>query len=191
MKPFDDVEAYIAFLDREEREAWQKPDAVIEALHLTGDETIIDLGAGSGYFTFRFAQAVPGGKVVAIDIEPEMIRHIHHRAMANGAENIEVILAEPDDPRIPDGADLVFLCDVLHHVPDKAPWLDRITSRIRTGSRLVIVEFKQGDLPEGPPEHLKIAKERILELATNAGLVLESDQTELLPYQSLLIFRQP
>ena len=71
LRPFADVEKYIAFLDRPDRAAWQKPDEVVKALALQGDETVVDLGAGSGYFSFRLAQAVPRGKVVAADLEPE------------------------------------------------------------------------------------------------------------------------
>jgi predicted methyltransferase len=73
LKPFADVEKYIAFLERPDRAAWQKPDAVVAALGLAGTETVVDLGAGSGYFTFRFARALGAGKVVASDIAPEMI----------------------------------------------------------------------------------------------------------------------
>ncbi|MDI7268833.1 MAG: class I SAM-dependent methyltransferase, partial [Myxococcota bacterium] len=78
LRPFEEIEAYIAFLDRPDREAWQKPDAIVAALGLTGLEVVGDLGAGSGYFTFRFAEALPNGRMVAIDIEPEMVRHVHH-----------------------------------------------------------------------------------------------------------------
>jgi hypothetical protein len=70
MRPFEDVEKYIAFLERADRDLWQKPDEVVTALGLLGDETVLDLGAGSGYFTFRLANALPRGKVIAADTEP-------------------------------------------------------------------------------------------------------------------------
>ena len=63
-----------------------KPDEAVRALALQGNETVFDLGAGSGYFSFKLAQAVPRGKVVAADLEPEMIRHIHHKAMVGGSD---------------------------------------------------------------------------------------------------------
>ena len=84
LRPFDDVEKYIAFLEKPERAIWQKPDDVVAALGLKGSETLIDVGAGSGYFTFRFAKALPHGKVIAADTEAEMIRHIHHKVMSDG-----------------------------------------------------------------------------------------------------------
>lgn len=191
LRPFKDVEKYIAFLERPDRAKWQRPDAVVAALGLVGDETVVDVGAGSGYFSFRFARAVPRGKVVAIDIQPEMVRHVHHKAMTDKVSNLEVVLGKPEDPGIPDGANLVFLCDVLHHVPDPSLWLGKLTAELKPGARLVLVEFKEGKLPQGPPEKLKLPRTKLLALATGAGLVLDSEKPKLLPYQTFLVFRKP
>jgi ubiquinone/menaquinone biosynthesis C-methylase UbiE len=191
LRPFEDVEKYIAFLDRADRAAWQKPDAVVAALGLRGGETVVDLGAGSGYFTFRLAKALPHGKVIAADTEAEMVRHIHHKAMADGAANVEPVLIQPADPQIPGEADLVFACDVLHHVADRAAWLGKLVTEMKAGSQLVLIEFKEGQLPEGPPESAKITRAQVLELATRAGLRLDSERPDLLPYQTFLVFRKP
>jgi ubiquinone/menaquinone biosynthesis C-methylase UbiE len=190
MRPFEDVEKYIAFLERADRAAWQKPDEVVAALGLQGTETVVDLGAGSGYFSFRIARALPKGRVVAADIEPEMIRHIHHKAMTDGVRNVEAKLISPDDPAVPAGTDLVFVCDVLHHVADRAAWLAKLASEMSVGARLVLVEFKEGALPEGPPEAAKIPRAQMLQLATNAGFVLDADKPSLLAYQTFLVFRK-
>jgi SAM-dependent methyltransferase len=191
MRPFEDVERYIAHLERADRAAWQKPDEVVAALGLAGDETVVDLGAGSGYFAFRLAEALPRGKVVAADVEPEMIRHIHHKAMSEGVGNIEATLVEADAPTIPSGVDLVFVCDVLHHVSDRPAWLSQISAAMPSGARLVLIEFKQGDLPEGPPESMKIPRDQLVQLVSDAGLVLTGDRAELLPYQNFLVFQKP
>ena len=191
MRPFEDVERYIAFLEREDRAAWQKPDEVVTTLELKGNETVVDLGSGSGYFAFRFAKALPRGKVVAADIEPEMIRHIHHRAMTEGIGNIEARLIDADAPSVPTYVDLVFICDVLHHVSNRPAWLATVTKAMPSGARLVLIEFKAGDLPEGPPESMKIPHEQLVELVTGAGLVLDSENAKLLPYQTFLVFRKP
>ena len=191
MKPFEDMEKYIAFLERPDRAAWQKPDEVVAALGLRGTETVVDLGAGSGYFTFRFAKALPEGKVVAADTEAEMVRHIHHRAMTEGVQNIEARLIDPAAPEIPGDTDLVFVCDVLHHVPDRAGWLAGLARSLRSGARFALIEFKVGDLPTGPPEAVKIPRAQLLELVTKAGFVLDSEHAELLPYQVFLVFRKP
>lgn len=191
MRPFEDVETYIAFLERADRDLWQKPDEVVAALGLLGDETVLDLGAGSGYFTFRLAKALPRGKVVAADTEPEMVRHIHHKAMSEGIQNVQAALIRPDDPAAPADVDLVFVCDVLHHVADRATWLASLGKEMKPGSRLVLIEFKEGNLPEGPPESAKMSRAQTQELVTKAGLSLVFERADLLPYQTFLVFRKP
>jgi SAM-dependent methyltransferase len=191
LRPFKDVEKYVASLERPDRAKWQKPDAVVAAVGLAGDETLVGVGAGSGYFTFRFARALPRGKVVAVDIQPEMVRHIHHKAMSDKVPNVEAVLGKPDDPGIPDGADVVFVCDVLHHVPGPAAWLGKLSSQIKSGARVVLIEFKPGKLPQGPPEKLKIPRAKLLAMASEAGLALDSEKPKLLPYQTFTVFRKP
>jgi ubiquinone/menaquinone biosynthesis C-methylase UbiE len=191
VRPFEDAEKYIAFLERADRAAWQKPDEVVAALGLSGGETVVDLGAGSGYFTFRLAKVLPRGKVIAADTEAEMIRHIHHKAMTEGVQNVQAVLIQPADPGIPAQADLVFVCDVLHHVADRAAWLARLVAEMKVDARLLLIEFKEGPLPEGPPESAKITRAQMLELTTKAGLTLVSERADLLPYQTFLVFRKP
>ena len=191
LKPFDEVEEYIAFLERPDREIWQRPDAVVDALSLTGTEVIADVGAGSGYFTFRMADALPEGTVRAIDVEPEMLRHIHHKVASSGISNIEVVVASPDDPHVAGDEDLVFICDVLHHVEGREAWLERLYSETKPGARLVLIEFAEGDLPQGPPEAMKIPKDSMIRLLSNAGFVLTGDRSGLLPYQNFLVFSRP
>ena len=189
MRPFEEVEAYIAFLERPDRAVWQKPDEVVSALHLRGDESVYDLGAGSGYFSFRFAKALPEGRVVAGDTEAEMVRHIHHKAMMQGVDNLEARVIDPDDPAVPAGTSLVFVCDVLHHVGDKAAWLGKIARALTPGARLALIEFREGELPEGPPAAHKIPRAELIRLAEAAGFKLVREETKLLPYQVFLVFQ--
>ncbi len=188
LKPFEDTQKYIDFLERDDRAAWQKPDAVIRELHLSGAEKIADVGAGSGYFTFRFAKTLPKGTVYANDIEPEMLRHIHHKAMTEGVNNIEVIKSTPDDPKVPSGVELVFVCDVIHHVKDRKVWLNKLSSEMKKGAQLVVIEFKEGDLPEGPPPSVKIPKKKLIDMITENKFKLEIEKSDFLPYQTFLIF---
>lgn len=188
LKPFADVQKYINFLERSDRAAWQKPDAVIQELHLSGREKIADVGAGSGYFTFRFAQALPKSKVYAIDIEPAMLRYIHHKTMTEGIRNIEVVKSTPDDPKVPPGVDLVFVCDVLHHVKEREVWLRKLSSQMKKGAQLAVIEFKDGDLPEGPPAAVKIPEKKLIEMIAENNFKLDRDRPDLLPYQTFLIF---
>ena len=190
LKPFKEVQKYIEFLEKKDRELWQKPDTVINELSLKGTEKIADVGAGSGYFTFRLSKELPKGKVYAIDIEPEMIRHIHHKAVSNNIRNIEAIFSTPDNPNIPEDVDLVFICDVLLHVKNKEDWLKSVFSQMKDDSKLVLIEFKEGKLPEGPPEDMKIPLEKMISITTNAGFVNLKQKDELLPYQYYLEFKK-
>jgi len=191
LKSFEEVEKYIQFLERPDRANWQKPDEVVKALGLKGSETVVDLGSGSGYFTFRLAKVLPNGKVIATDTQPEMIRHIHRKAMSDSVPNVEPQIAKPDDPSVPAGADLVFICDVLHHVPNRSEWLKKLHSQMSSGARIAIIEFKSGKLPEGPPESIKIAKADLIDLLKGAGFTLKDDRARLLPYQEFLVFVKP
>jgi len=191
LKPFGEVKKYIDFLEREDRALWQKPDLVVEELRLNGSETVADIGAGSGYFSFRLAGALPRGHVIAIDIEPEMIRYIHHESVRKGITNIEAQLVKPEDPEVPPSADVVFVCDVLHHVDNRKEWLSKLFEEMKTGSRLILIEFKEGKLPEGPPEHLKIPEEMMISTVTAAGFQKTGATGDLLPYQYFLELRKP
>ena len=162
LRPFEDVEKYVAFLKRADRAAWQKPDRVVTVLGLKGTETVVNLGWELVPATSPSAspRRLPTGRVVAADTEAETIRHIHHKAMMEGVQNVEAKLIESSDPAIPVQADLVFVCDVLHHVADRSAWLAKLAAEMRPGARLVLIEFKEGNLPEGPPEAVKITRAR-------------------------------
>lgn len=190
LRPFADVARYIAHLERQDRAAWQKPDAVVTALGLKGTETVADVGAGSGYFSFRLARALPRGQVLALDVEPEMVRHVHHRARQEGVENLRAVLIKPDDPGLQPGVDVAFVCDVLHHVPERAKWVGKLAGQLKPGARLVVIEFKEGDLPQGPPAAMKIPRADVIKLVGGAGFVLEREEATLLPYQRLFVFRR-
>jgi len=190
MKPFADVEKYIAFLERKDRAIWQKPDSVVSYMKLKGTETIADIGAGSGYFSFRFANALPKGKVIAIDIEPEMIMHIHHKVKASKINNMEVVLASADDPKVPANVDVVFICDVLHHLANRAKLLSTLYSEINKGTKLILIEFREGNLPQGPPEKMKITSKEMKSSMKDAGFVLIKENKTLLPYQNYFEFEK-
>jgi SAM-dependent methyltransferase len=187
-RPFEDTGEYIALLERPDRASWQKPDDVVAALNLAGTETVADIGAGSGYFTFRIAKTLPQGKVVAADTDAEMIRHIQHKAQAEGITNVEVKLIQPTDPGVPPAADIVFVCDVLHHVADQRAWLATLVAEMKPAARLVLIEYKEGPLPKGPPESMKIPHAQLLKLADEAGLAMVQDRADLLPYQHYMVF---
>ena len=107
-----DPAAYIASLDDPARDAYQKPDEVMKALALRPGEVVADIGSGSGYFTLRFARVVgETGRVYAVDVSPDMIRHLDARVRDAGLLNVSTILAPPDDPRLPQPVDRFVIVD--------------------------------------------------------------------------------
>ncbi len=190
LKPFDEVEKYIAFLERPDRIQWQRPDEVVKALNLKAGDVIADIGAGSGYFSFRFVDKLTTGKVIALDTEPEMIRHIHHKSVSLGLNNLEAKIISKEKPEVGEPVDVVFICDVLHHVENRVEWLKQVSATMKSNSRLILIEFAEGELPEGPPASLKIPKAQLLKVTEQAGLKLTTDHSELLPYQVMLEFKK-
>jgi predicted methyltransferase len=192
--PFKSTSEYIRVLEDKKRDAWQKPEAVIEALKLKRNEKVADIGAGSGYFSFRIAKAVPGGKVYAIDINPDMLAYIRNKAKKERVANITTIRSSTSDPEIPRNVSMVFMCDVLHMVSDRtsdrASWLDKLGDEVKRGTKLVIIDYKMGKLPVGPPERIKISADKIISMAENAGFKLLRKDAGMLPYQIYFLFEK-
>lgn len=129
-----------------DRETWQQPDRVLRELEIAPGQAIADVGAGSGYFTFRFAGAVgPLGKVYAVDIDPEMTEYIARQAGARGLAHIETVPAAVDDPKIPQPVDLIFVSNTYHHLQNRADYFRRVQRYLRPGGRVAIVEYSGRD----------------------------------------------
>jgi arsenite methyltransferase len=132
-----------AFMNASWRDRWQKPEAVIQSLSLKPGDHVADLGAGGGYFTFRLADAVgPGGKVYAVDIHAGNLTYIARRAKERGYTNIETVLAQYDDPSLPEHSiDLIFTCNVYHHLEDRSDYFKSAAVSLRPGGRVVIIDL--------------------------------------------------
>jgi arsenite methyltransferase len=189
--PPESTSSYIKVLEDPGREAWQQPDDVIYRLALKPDDEVADLGAGSGYFTLRLAREVgQGGRVYAVDINPEMLRYIEKRAEEEQLDNIQTVLADPDDPKLgSQSVDLIFICDVLHHISHRERYYPFLARALRLGGRLVDIDFYKRKLPVGPPVEMKIAKKDAIKEIEQAGFHLVHDY-DFLKYQYFLVFER-
>jgi ubiquinone/menaquinone biosynthesis C-methylase UbiE len=184
-----DPAAYIAVLEDPERDKWQRPDRVIRALGIGEGQSVADIGAGSGYFALRLARQVgPKGHVRAVDISQDMLAYLEARARKAGLENIQTILAKPDDPMLPPGSvDLVFICDTWHHIEDRPRYLATLRTALKPGARVAVVDFHDRELPVGPPRSMKLSRETVVSEFANAGFRL-AEERSFLPYQYFLVF---
>jgi SAM-dependent methyltransferase len=151
------VADYIDRLQSPERLEDLQVDRVVETLALPADATVGDLGCGPGIFSLAFANACPRGVVYASDVEPAQLDALRAHVHATGLRNIVPVLASPDDPHFPPGRlDLVFVADTYHHIADRVEYMRRLASTLRPGGRLVLLEYKPGRLPVGPPPEHKL-----------------------------------
>ena len=185
---FVDAEKWVKRFENPERDKWQKPDEVISTLNLRGNEIVVDIGSATGYFPIRFAKIVKDGKVYGIDIEETMVDYLNDRAKQKGILNLKSILGKPDNPMIPEDVDIIFICDTYHHIENRVEYFSRLKNDFKPDGRLVIVDFVKGDLPVGPPDHMKLSEQVVISELSDAGYKL-SQEVELLPYQYLLIFQ--
>jgi SAM-dependent methyltransferase len=185
---FDDAEKWAKEFDNPERDAWQHPGEVLDALHLQPASLVADIGAGTGYFSVRIAKRVQEGKVFAADVEPNMVRYLGARAEREHLPNLTPVQARADAANLPEPVDLVLVVDTYHHLDDRTRYFAALQSSLRPGGRLVIVDFK-ADSPNGPPAQHRISPERVTEELGAAGYVLV-ETFEFLPRQYGLIFRK-
>lgn len=180
----DDIKQYLERLDSAERDQYQKPREVIEALRVKPGMAIADLGSGSGYFTRRFVEAVTdSGMVYAVDVEPEMLTYVKESIMhMHVPYSADFILARPDNPKLPfESVDLIFVCNTVHHLDDRTTYFRNVTSALKPGGRIAIIDFypdeRSGNL--GFPKRHLVSRETILKEMNEAGYRLEREHTFL------------
>ena len=147
---FEDAEKWAKAFDDPARDAWHKPDDILNALHLQRTDRVADLGAGTGYFSVRIAKLVPDGKLFAVDIEPDMLRHLRQRAHHDNLTVLVPILASAESANLPEPVDLVIVVDTYHHIDNRVAYFSRLKSSLRPNGRLAIVDFTAAS-SEGPP----------------------------------------
>lgn len=170
------------------RDRWQHPGQAIRVLEIQTGQHIADLGSGSGYFTFRLADAVgPNGKVYAVDVDQGMNKYMEKQARKRGYPNIEVILAQHHDPLIPgDGVDLIFTCNTYHHIKDRVAYFSQTRRCLKPSGRIAIMDFNGKEWFQKILPHFT-ASEVIKKEMESAGYHLQHE-FNFLPRQHFLVF---
>lgn len=180
-------------LEGSDRDTWQRPDQIMDALGIADGSVVADLGAGSGWFTLRLAIRVgPNGKVYAEDIQPEMIGVISRRmARENLQKRVEPILGTNDNLRLPENVlDVALICDTYHEMENPVPLLRNAARALKKDGRLAIIEFTKAGGGPGPALEERADPERVIREAQAAGLRLIA-RHNFLRYQYLLVFGKP
>ena len=179
----------IPWLERPEREAEEQPERLIEALGIQPGQIIADLGAGSGYYSFRVAQRVgKDGHVLAIDIEPAMLKVIGERARHERVDNVRTVRSSARDPHLTrDSVDLVFMVDVYHELEYPYEVMQHVRDALKPGGRVAIVEYREEDPTVMIKPAHKMSEQQIVREMSAVGL-RHIETVRTLPLQHLVIF---
>lgn len=171
---FERAEEWVARFEGPARDAWQKPDEVVRVLAIAPGMTVADLGTGTGYFLSRLSRAVgPNGAVLALDVEPDMIRYVRERAAREGLAVVRAEAVPADDPRLPAGkVDRVLVVDTWHHIADRDAYAKKLAAGLAPGGAVFVVDFTM-ETKQGPPVHHRIRAEEVMATLSAAGLRAE------------------
>ena len=177
-------------LEGPDRDAWQRPELIMDELGIGEASVVADLGAGGGWFTIRLARRVgPNGKVFAEDIQPEMIESIRRRVEREQIAWVHPVLGTPTDPNLKEPVDAVLIVDAYHEMEAPTVLLRNVARSLKPNGRVGIVEHTKNGGGPGPPLEERVDPEQIIRDAAAAGLRVHSRPT-FLRYQYLLVFKR-
>lgn len=179
------------WLERNDRQEEEGTDILLRELKLKPTDVVADIGAGTGYFSFRISPQVAKGKVLAVDIQPEMVKYLRDHKVQNKALNVEPVLGTVRNPNLPaNSVDLVLIVDAYHEFDHPREMMRAIRTALRPGGRLALVEYRAEDSSVPIKRIHKMSEKQARKEVEGMGLeFVENIQT--LPQQHLLIFRRP
>lgn len=187
-REFKDAKHWVKVFDDPARDKWQMPSQVVEALHVQPKDIVADIGAGTGYFSFRIAKAQPKSKIYAADVEKDMLTFLAEEAKRQHTKNVVPYEIKTSKPELPEKVNLVLIVDTFHHIDDRVQYFKDLQSSLTPDARLVIVDFTEKS-PVGPPKDHRIDKYEVISELKESGYSLSNDK-EFLPYQYYLEFRK-
>ncbi|WP_225977601.1 class I SAM-dependent methyltransferase [Nostoc sp. CENA543] len=178
------------WLERPRREAEEQPSKIISALNLQPDDVVADIGAGTGYLSFRIAPILTKGQVLAVDIQPEMLEIIKFFRQEKNIHNVETVLATATDTKLPPNSiDVALMVDAYHEFAYPQEIMQGIVKALKPGGRVVLVEYR-GENPFIMIKRLhKMTQKQVRKEMQAVGLVWQETKN-ILPQQHLMIFTQ-
>jgi predicted methyltransferase len=179
----------LGLLDAPDRDLWQRPDQIMDAMGIADGSVVADIGAGSGWFTIRLARRVgPQGLVYAEDVQKEMLTAISRRVGREGLVNVQPRLGLNNDPRLPPNSlDAALMVDTYHEMENRVAVLSSLARSLKPQGRLGVVDFKLDGTGPGPDAEERVSPDVVVKDAKEAGLRLIRNEP-FLPYQYFLIF---
>jgi ubiquinone/menaquinone biosynthesis C-methylase UbiE len=178
----------LGLLEAADRDQWQKPDQIMDALRVAEGSIVADIGAGGGWFTVRLARRVgPNGLIYAEDIQAPMLDEISRRIQRENVPWVRPVLGTATDPRLPPGLDAILIVDVYHEMDDPVTLLENAARSLKPNGRLGVVDFLPGGGGPGPAPDQRIDAKAVVKDAEAAGLRLISQET-VPPFEFLLVF---
>ena len=179
---FENAEHWSKEFDDPSRDSWQQPDQVIAAMHIQAGMTVADVGAGTGYFEPYLSRAVGEvGHVLALDVEPDMVRHLAERAERDKLANVVAKQVAADDPGLePKSVDRILIVDTWHHIANRSLYTARLKAALRPFGQVVVVDFRR-EAHRGPPPEHRIAPDEVVRELEGGGLdarVVDAGLTE-------------
>jgi FkbM family methyltransferase len=176
------------WLNRPGRIEEERPDEVVTNMGLDSDHVVADIGAGSGYFSFRIAKLVPDGNVMAVDIQPEMLQLIEAQKRQDGVTNIQGVLGAIDDPNLPmNSIDAAIMVDAYHEFSHPYEMIRGIYEALRPGGRIFLLEYRGEDASVPIRPLHKMTEEQVVKEMSVFGLEW-TDTLDFLPWQHMMVF---
>jgi len=179
------------WLDRPERNEEELPTRLLRALDLNASDLVADIGAGTGFFSFRLAQLVPSGRVYSVEVQQALVDTLAARSSRMGIRNVVPVLGVSDNPNLPEGkVDLALIVSSYHEFSYPFEMLDHIRRSLSPGGRLAIVEYRTEDSTIRIPEAHRMSREQIIQEGEAVGLRFR-ETLDVLPQQHIVVFNLP